>query len=229
MAHHDFEFLPRNITYGSSSGPEVLADVVTTTSGYRHTNRLWDQYLRRLSLSFPNRTPVNAGVILKVFELVGITDTFLQRDAGDWNTTDGDMRLRNDAGENAVTKDDQPLQNTTDLTLLGDGTTTTFQMTKRRVQDTASHVRLITKPQTTGPVPLIAVATVLQTVTADYTINFSTGVVTFVVAPGNGVASTWGGSFFIPVAFIKPRFQQQIPAIDIHKILALELTEVRGV
>ena len=229
MTHHDFEFLPRNIAYGSSSGPETLADVITTTSGYRHTNLLWDQYLRRLSLSYPNRTPVNAGVILKVFELVGVVDTFLQRDHGDWNTTDGDMRLRADAGENAVTKDDQPMRNTVTLTLLGDGTTKTFQMTKRRVQDTASHLRIITKPQTTGPVVLIALDGVLQTLTVDYTINHSTGVVTFSTAPLNGVAPTWGGAFFIPVAFVKPRFQQQIPAIDIHKIFALELTEVRGV
>ena len=229
MTHHEFEFLPRTVAYGSSFGPETLVDVITTTAGYRHTNRLWDQYLRRLTLSPVARTPINAGVILKVFELVGITDSFLQRDHGDWNTTDGDMRLRGSAGEAAITKDDQPLQNTTDLTLLGDGATTVFQMTKQRVQDTASHLRLIRKPQATGPVPLVAVAGALQSDPADYSFDATTGLVTFVAAPGNGVASTWGGAFYIPASFTNPLFQQQIGAIDIHTVLTLGLTEVRGV
>lgn len=229
MAHHDFEFLPRTVAYGSSSGPETLADIITTTSGYRHTNRLWDQYLRRLSLSFNARTPSNAGIVLKVFELVGVTDSFLQRDHGDWNTTDGDMRLRDDAGLGAITKDDQPLRNTVTETLLGDGSTKTFQMTKRRVQNTASHTRLIYKPQATSPVPLIAIAGVLKSDPGDYSFSATTGIVTFTVAPGNGVASTWGGAFFIPVMFMTSRLQQQIAAIDIHQILSLDLTEIRGV
>lgn len=229
MTHHAFEFLPRTVAYGSSFGPAALADIITTTSGYRHTNRLWDQYLRRLTLTSVARTPANAGVILKVFELVGITDSFLQRDHGDWNTTDGDMRLRGGAGEAAITKDDQPLQNTTDDTFVGDGSTTTFQMTKRRVQNTASHTRLILKPQITGPAPLIALDGVLQTLTTHYTIAATIGVVTFVAAPGVGVVPTWGGAFYIPVAFVTSNLRQQISAIDIHQVLALELTEVRGV
>lgn len=229
MAHHDFELLPRNIAYGYSSGPEALADVVTTTAGYRHTNRIWDQYLRRLTLSANSRSPANAGIILAVWEAVGITDTFLQRDHGDWNTTDGDMRLRADAGEGAITKDDQPMQNTVDLTEVGDGSTTTFQLLKKRTKNTATHSRLIRKPQLTSPAPLVALNGALQTLTADYTIVAATGICTFVVAPGVGVVPTWGGSFLIPVAFSTSRFRQQISAIDIHQILSLDLTEVRGV
>ncbi len=229
MTHHEFEFLPRTVAYGSSFGPEALADVVTTTSGYRHTNRLWDQYLRRLTLTSVSRTPINAGVILKVFELVGITDSFLQRDHGDWNTTDGDMRLKGGAGEAAITKDDQPLRNTVDETFVGDGSTTTFQMTKRRVQNTASHTRLILKPQITSPAPLVALDGTLKTLTTDYTIAATTGIVTFVTPPGVGVVPTWGGAFFIPVAFITSNLRQQISAIDIYQVLSLQLTEVRGV
>jgi len=229
MAHHDFELLPRTIAYGSVSGPDANADVITTTSGYRHTNNLWDQYLRRLNVSFNARTPANAGIILAVFEAVGIVDTFLQRDHNDWNTTDGDMRLRADAGEGAITKDDQPMQNTVDLTEVGDGSTTTFQLTKKRTKNTATHTRLIEKPQSTGPVPLVALDGVLKATPGDYSINFTTGICTFTVAPGASVVPTWGGSFFVPVAFVNPKFRQQILTGDIHQILSLELTEVRGV
>lgn len=227
MTHHDFELLPRDIAYGSISGPEASADIVTTTSGYRHTNNLWDQYLRRLTLSFNARTPINAGVILSVFEAVGVVDTFNQRDHGDWNTTDGDMRLRDDAGENAITKDDQPMQNTTDETFVGDGSTTIFQLTKRRVENTATHTRLIKKPQMTSPAPLVALDGVLQSTPGNYTIAAATGLCTFTVAPGVGIVPTWGGAFLIPVAFMDPRFSQHILTVDLHQVLNLELTEVR--
>ncbi len=229
MAHHEFELLPRNIAYGSSSGPEANADVITTTAGYRHTNNLWDQYLRRMTISANARTPANAGIILAVWEAVGIVDSFLQRDHGDWNTTDGDMRLRDDAGEGAITKDDQPMQNTVDETLVGDGSTTTFQLTKRRVKNTATHLRLIIKPQATGPVPLVALDGALKATPADYSISFTTGICTFTSAPGAGVVPTWGGAFFIPAAFMDSRFRQSIITGDIHAALNLELTEVRGV
>lgn len=227
MAHHNFELLPRDIAYGSVSGPEALADIITTTSGFRHTNRLWDQYLRRLTISFNTRTPINAGVILAVFEAVGITDTFLQRDHNDWNTTDGDMRLRGDAGEAAITKDDQPMQNTADLTEVGDGSTTTFQLLKKRIKNTATHSRLIKKPELTSPVPLVALDGALQSTPANYSISASTGICTFTVAPGVNVVPTWGGTFLIPVAFMRSEFQQQILTGDLHQVLNLQLTEVR--
>ena len=227
MAHHEFELLPRNIASGSSSGPKPLADIITTTSGYRHTNNLWDQYLRRLSLSFNARTPANAEAILAVYEAVGIVDSFLQRDHGDWNTAN-DTRLRNDAGEDAITKDDQPMQNTVDLTEVGDGSTTTFQLAKKRTEQTATHFRLIEKPQATGPVPLVALDGLLKATPGDYSINFTTGICTFVVAPGNNVVPTWGGAFFLPVVFADTPFRQSILTGDINQALNLELIEVRG-
>ncbi len=227
MAHHDFELLPRTIAYGPSMGPEALTDVITTTSGYRHTNNLWDQYLRRLSIEYNSRSPVNAGVILAVFEAVGIVDSFLQRDHGDWNTTDGDMRLRGGVGQAAITKDDQPMRNTVDLSFLGDGSTKTFQLLKRRVKNTATHTRLITKPQLTSPVPLVAIGGILKATPGDYTINAATGICTFVVAPTGGFAVTWGGSFYIPVVFINSLLSQTVSTIDLHSVLDLELQEVR--
>lgn len=227
MAHHDFELLPRNIAYGSVSGPETSADIVTTSSGFRHTNLLWDQYLRRLTLSFNARTPANAEVILAVFEAVGIVDTFNQRDHGDWNTA-SDTRLKNGAGETAITKDDQPMQNTVDLSEVGDGSTTTFQLAKKRTQNTATHLRLIVKPQATSPIPLVAFGGVLKATPADYSINFNNGIMTTTSPLGVGVVPTWGGDFFVKAAFMDSRFRQQIITGDIHAALNLELTEVRG-
>ena len=49
--------------------------------------------------------------------------------------------------------------------------------------------------------PLIYVAGVLKTVTTDYTIN-SVGVVTFVVAPANGAALTWTGTYYYRCRFL---------------------------
>ncbi len=226
MAHHDFELLPRTIAYGSASAPKPHADISTTPSGYRHTNTLWEQYLRRLSLSFSARTPANAEIILSVFEAVSVVDSFLQRDHGDWNTS-ADTRLRGSAGENAITKDDQPMQNTVTLTEVGDGSTTTFQLLKKRTEQTATHSRLITKPDLLDPIPLVAIDGVLQTLTTDYTISAATGICTFVVAPALNEVPTWGGAFLIPVVFADTGFRQSILTADINQVLGLELIEVR--
>jgi uncharacterized protein (TIGR02217 family) len=49
--------------------------------------------------------------------------------------------------------------------------------------------------------PSIYVAGVLQTLTTNYTINATTGLVTFVTAPANGAALTWSGQFARVVRF----------------------------
>lgn len=76
----------------------------------------------------------------------------------------------------------------------GDGVTTAFQLTRalggnaEPIYDTASA-------------PAISVNSVLKTLTTDYTIN-ATGGVTFVVAPGAGLALTWTGTYYWRCRFL---------------------------
>jgi uncharacterized protein (TIGR02217 family) len=85
----------------------------------------------------------------------------------------------NDVDDNAVT---------TQSFGTGDGTTTQFQLVR-------SLGGFIEPVYAVNGAPSIFVNGVLKTVTTDYTIG-STGVVTFVVAPGNTLPLTWTGSYY---------------------------------
>jgi len=51
MAHDDTIILPNTLSYGGSTGPRALNDVVHNAGGFRKTNRIWSQYLRRFIIS----------------------------------------------------------------------------------------------------------------------------------------------------------------------------------
>jgi uncharacterized protein (TIGR02217 family) len=48
---------------------------------------------------------------------------------------------------------------------------------------------------------LIGVNGILQAETTNYSIDYTTGIVTFVLPPANGVPITWGGEFDVPCRF----------------------------
>jgi uncharacterized protein (TIGR02217 family) len=210
MAHYDDVILPLGISAGTEIGPTTATDVAFTDSGYRKANQRWS------NLRYGIRTPEDAYAILKIFEAVaGPANSFLARAWNDWNTTEGRME---NGGEAFVTAFDQPLRNTATGGTLGDGTTTTFQMIKRySVGAAASHTRTLKKPQN-GTVK-VAVDGVEQVEGVDFTVDYSTGIVTFVSAPGASVSPTavpvaWGGAFYVPVAFANDDFLESLEVYD---------------
>ncbi len=227
MVHHPDVIIPATISYGSSSGPKALTDIVHNAGGFRKTNRLWKNYLRRFQLGFNVRSPESMAVMLSIWEAIGGPHESCNIiDHNDWNTTEGSMGSN---GLASITKDDQPLRNTTDGTFLGDGTTTSFQMVKVRNQGAAAqHIRTITQPRLADPTILIAIDTVLQTIVTDYdNDSFPTGLVEFVTAPGVGELPTWGGAFYVPVAFTDDEFIQQLTTFDLSSVPNIEMMEVR--
>jgi uncharacterized protein (TIGR02217 family) len=210
MAHFDDVILPLGISAGTEIGPTTATDVAFTDSGYRKANQRWS------NLRYGIRTPEDAYTILKIFEAVGgPANSFLARAWNDWNTTEGRME---NGGEARITEFDQPLQNTATGGILGDGATTAFQMIKRyTVGATASHTRTIKKPQT-GTVR-VAVDGVVQAEGVDFTVDYATGIVTFTTAPGAAVSPTavpvtWGGAFYVPVAFMSDDFLESLEVYD---------------
>lgn len=73
-----------------------------------------------------------------------------------------------------------------------------YQMIKTYSSGALSDIRLIQKP--VASTIKIYKNTILQTLTTDYTINSTTGIVTFVADP-TGSALTWTGEFDVPVRF----------------------------
>ncbi len=225
MAHDDTIIFPNTLRYGGTTGPRSKTSVVHNAGGFRKTNRIWAQYLRRFNIVQGPKRPEVAALILAIWETVGgPAGSFLGTDPNDWNSTAGSM---GSLGLGAITKDDQPMQNTVDGTFVGDGTTTVFQLIKQRSQGVVQvHNRIIDKPRAT-PVPLVAIDTVLQATPADYSINFVNGECTFVVALGVGEVPTWGAAFYIPLAFVGEELDQQVINFDLSGFPALELVQVR--
>ncbi len=224
MAHDDTIIFPNTLVYGGSTGPRSKTNVVHNAGGFRKTNRIWSQYLRRFNITHGPRRPEVAALILAIWETIGgPAGSFLGTDPNDWNTTEGSM---GSLGLGAITKDDQPMQNTVDGTYVGDGSTTTFQLLKQRTEGTQTNDRIINKPRAT-PVPLVAIDATLKVTPGDYSINFATGIATFVVALGVGEVPTWGGAFWVPLAFVGDELDQQVISFDLSGFPALELIEVR--
>lgn len=82
-----------------------------------------------------------------------------------------------------------------------DGTNRVFQLQKTYSDAGNADIRVITKPKS-GTVTIYDNA-VAKVETTDYTIDYTTGVVTFVSGhqPAAGHTVTWSGEFYVPVRF----------------------------
>jgi uncharacterized protein (TIGR02217 family) len=76
----------------------------------------------------------------------------------------------------------------------GDAVTLAFQLSKTSSFGPASYVRTITKP-------LAGVVITVDGVATAATVDLTTGIVTFAVAPGAGSILRWTGEFRVPVRF----------------------------
>lgn len=81
----------------------------------------------------------------------------------------------------------------------GDASESNFQLTKDDGNAANAFNREIYKP-ITGTISIYKNA-VLQTETTHYTIDYNTGIVTFVTPPPVGHVLTWSGQFHVPVRF----------------------------
>jgi len=86
----------------------------------------------------------------------------------------------------------------------GNGAETEFGLYKTYSSGGVTRTRRIVKP-VSGTVSIYK-NSVLQTLTTDYTIDYTTGIVTFAAAPTNGHALTWTGQFYVPVWFATDQF-----------------------
>ena len=106
----------------------------------------------------------------------------------------------------------------------GDGTTKIFQMVKRYTTGAQSIDRQIKKP--VSATIQIFVNGVLKTLTTDYTIDSTTGIVTFVTAPGAGLSVTWTGQFDVPVRFDTDELSMHMEG-GLYVISSLRCIELR--
>lgn len=166
---------PENISYGSSGGPNFKTWVFEGHSGKEQRNIGWSTSKARYDVSHAIKDKADMDDLRAWFyAMYGRAYGFRFKDWGDYELT----------AEQIGT---------------GDGVTTVYPITKTYTVGANSYVRRIFKPIAAGLV--VKVNGVTQTLTTHYTVNTTTGVITFVTPPTSTHAITVDGEFDVPVRF----------------------------
>lgn len=201
---------PDNISYGSSGGPKFNTVVTLVNSGFEYNNINWDQARHYYDVSMGVRTLEELSDLVSFFHITrGKGHQFRYKDWADYKSCDLDA---------SPAATDQVFGT-------GDGGTTAFQLIK--TYDLSGGVvnqREIKKP-IDGTV-LIALNGVTQIETTHYTVDYTTGIVTFVTAPSASVSVTWGGEFDVPCRFDTDELQLSMEFYG-HGGLSVPVVEVR--
>ena len=211
MSFHETRF-PTAISRASQGGPERRTDVVVLGSGAEERNARWANSRRSYNAGYGVKSLDDLHAIIAFFEeRRGRLHGFRWRDAADCKSC---------PPEATPTALDQPIGT-------GDGASAAFQLTKRYGSAFNPWAREITKP-VAGTV-LIAVAGIAQTAGTAYTVDTTTGIVTFLAGhiPGPGAAITAGFEFDVPVRFDADKLEISIQGVRHGAIPSIPIVEIR--
>lgn len=206
-AFHETRF-PDEISYGSKGGPRRLTQVVTLKSGFEERNQSWKHSRRKYDASVGIRNIGHLHDVLAFWEARrGRLYGFRWKDWLDYKSSYG----------RAEPED-------TDIIIdVGDGTTTEFQLVKRYEDGGEEYVRPITKP-VAGTV-VVSLNNVSQP--SGWSVDTTTGVITFGTAPGAGVIVRAGFEFDVPVRFDDEELQLSADAFQAGSIPTINVIEIR--
>jgi uncharacterized protein (TIGR02217 family) len=203
---HDIRF-PTALAFHSTGGPERKTEIVTLGSGFEERNAVWANSRRRFDAGYGVKTLGDLHAVIAFFEarqarLHGFRFK-------DWS----DFKSR--APDAAVTPLDQVLG-------AGDGITTSFQLSKIYISGPASWTRTIAKP-VAGTLRLAVAGTERTT---GFSLDATTGLVTFTSAPADGTALTAGFEFDTPVRFDTDSLAINLATFTAGEIPSIPLVEI---
>ena len=209
MAFHEVRF-PANLSFGSIGGPERRTDVVTLSNGFEERNTPWAHSRRRYDAGAGMRSLDDIEALVAFFEARrGRMHAFRWKDWADFKSC---------APSGTVAFEDQVIG-------VGDGVRTAFQLTKTYRSGVEDYVRPVGKP---------VVGTIRMGVQGDpqvelvhYTVDATTGIVTFGTAPDMGVEVTAGFEFDVPVRFDADAIQVSVASFQAGELPAVPVVEVR--
>lgn len=207
MAFHETRF-PDNISRGARGGPERRTQIVELASGDEERNASWADSRRRYDVAYGIRKADDLAAVIAFFEARGgRLYGFRFKDWSDYKSALPSV---------AISCTDQSLGT-------GTGAATQFQLVKRYTSGAQTWTRTITKP-VAGTV-LVALNGVAQP--SGWTVNTTTGIITFTVAPGIGIAVTAGFEFDVPVRFDSEAMDVTLDFERLGSITSIPLIEVR--
>lgn len=192
---------PEDIRFGVSGGAEYNTTIITTGSGEEQRNRNWSDSRGRYTLDHGPHNLTRTESLISFFRIVGgMEKGFRFKDWTDYSV-------------------DQASTGKTALV-----TSTTYQLQKAYILGSYTELRTVTKPVTSSV--KVYKDNVLQTLTTDYTLDSTTGIVTFLSSPGVSVI-TWTGEFDVPVRFNSDRLEITTVDKGLYSWQQIELIEVR--
>ena len=207
MAFHEVRF-PDDISRGARGGPERRTQIVELASGDEERNASWANSRRRYDVAYGIRRADDLAAVVAFFEARnGRLHGFRFKDWADFKSC---------LPSGTPSPSDQAIGT-------GDGTTTQFQLVKRYSSGAQSWTRSIAKP-VAGTVT-IALNGAAQP--SGWTIDTTTGLVTFAAPPAGGVTVTAGFAFDVPVRFDSDALDVTLDLERLGSITSIPLLEIR--
>ena len=209
MAFHEVRY-PVGLSIGSSGGPERRTEIVTLVNGFEERNSPWAHSRRRYDAGAGMRSLDDFAALIAFFEARrGQLHGFRWKDWADYKTC---------LPSQSVSAMDQEIG-------VGDGLTTVFQLRKTYTSGGSAYTRDLVKP-VAGSVN-VAVAGVVQTLPAEFTVEEARGIVTLNLPPALGAVVTAGCEFDVPVRFDTDRISASIASFQAGEVPAVPVIEVR--
>jgi uncharacterized protein (TIGR02217 family) len=209
MAFHEVRF-PASLSFGSVGGPERRTEIVTLVNGFEERNTPWAHSRRRYDAGMGLRSLDDVETLIAFFEArCGQLHGFRWKDWADY---------RSAPASREVSALDQEIA-------AGDGLTATFPLIKTYRSGEQTYVRPIAKP-VRGSVR-IALAGDPLVETVDWTVDETTGLVTFAHPPDLGARITAGFEFDVPVRFDTDRIATSVASFRAGDVPAVPVVELR--
>ncbi|MCT8999722.1 DUF2460 domain-containing protein [Chelativorans intermedius] len=207
MAFHEVRF-PDDISRGARGGPERRTQIVELASGDEERNASWANSRRRYDVAYGIRRADDLATVVAFFEARnGRLYGFRFKDWADYKSC-------LPSGTPAPT--DQ-------LIGTGDGEATAFQLVKTYASGAQSWTRTIAKPVA----GTVRVALDGAEQLGGWSVDATTGVVTFDMAPAMGAAVTAGFEFDVPVRFDTDALDVTLDLERLGSITSIPLLEIR--
>ena len=207
MALHEVRF-PDNISRGARGGPERRTQIVELASGDEERNASWANSRRRYDVAYGIRRADDLAAVVAFFEARnGRLHGFRYKDWADY---------KSGLPSQSITPTDQQIGT-------GTGSMKTFQLVKRYISGAQSWTRTIAKP--VADTVRVALGMVEQM--SGWTVDATTGVLTFTTAPANGVIVRAGFEFDVPVRFDTDVLDVTLDMERLGSITSIPLLEIR--
>ena len=203
---HEIRF-PTAIAFHSTGGPERKTEIVALGSGFEERNGVWANSRRRYDVGSGVKTLDDLHAVVAFFEArMGRLHAFRFKDFADFKSC---------APGTGVAPTDQAIA-------AGDGTTRIFQLAKTYSSGPSSWRRTIKKP--VANTVRVALGGVEQS--SGWSVETTTGLVTFASAPANSTAITTGFEFDVPVRFDTDSLSVNLANFQAGEIPSIPLVEV---